>query len=413
MSFMSPTQATMSKVLVLSAHVGGLDRRIVAEVNTLASSGRDVTFVSLPVEIPAWAIDPRVRIVMQPMARLKRHACLKHLAYQLPFGCREYAKAAWRLVGPKPIATNRHYFSQMTPNDRYDVIHCHDLDTLPMGADIRAKMCPDAKLIYDSHELFPHQFPTGRYQRYWSRVEADYVSTADLVITVNESIARALTHFYGIARPEVIYNSYGTPGQDESLDEDAFLRHFGARAGRFRMIFQGNMVVEKNVEALLRAFQMLPETTQLFFLGGGPMQGQLQILRDRLRLNNVFFGTWVDQDQLLGYVKQAHMGVIPYVGDELLNNRYCTPNKLFEYIEAEIPICASDLPELRRIVKGYGLGGVYAMHDPESIAKAVAECRDRYVMGEFTRAAQRAARERFSWQRQGVKLLGFYDRFGV
>lgn len=410
---MSSIQAAISKVLVLSAHAGGLDRRIVAEVNTLASAGRDVTFVSLPVKISTQAFDPRVHIVMQPMARLSRQARLKRLAHQLPFRCREYAKTAWRLMGPKPIATNRHYFSLMTPKDHYDAIHCHDLDTLPIGSEIRAAMCPNAKLIYDSHELFPHQFPTGRYQRYWSRVETDYVNGADLVITVNESIARALTHFYGIDRPEVIYNSYGTPQRHEPLDETTFLRHFCARTDCFRVIFQGNMVVEKNVEALLRAFRILPETTQLFLLGGGPMWDPLHMLRDRLGLQNVFFGAWVEQEQLLSYVKQAHMGVIPYVGDELLNNRYCTPNKLFEFIEAEIPICASDLPELRRIVKGYRLGGVYAMHDPESIAKAIAECRDRYAMGEFTRAAQRAAREAFSWRRQGAKLVALYDRLGV
>ncbi|ETW95730.1 MAG: hypothetical protein ETSY1_29440 [Candidatus Entotheonella factor] len=410
---MSPTQAAMSKALVLSAHIGGLDRRIVAEVNTIAASGRQVTFVSLPVEFPAHTFDPRVRIVMQPIARLNRQAWLKHLAHQLPFRCRTYAKAIWRLMGPKPIATNRHYFSLMTPRDRYDVIHCHDLDTLPIGAEIRAEMCPDAKLIYDSHELFPHQFPAGRYQRYWSRVETNYVSKADLVITVNESIARALTHFYGIDRPHVIYNSYGTPPREEPLGEETFLRHFGAPADGFRVMFQGNMVAEKNVETLLRAFRILPETTQLFLLGGGPMWGQLQMLRDRLGLNNVYFGTWVEQEKLLSYIKQAHMGIIPYVGDELLNNRYCTPNKLFEFLEAEIPICASDLPELRRIVKGYRVGGVYAMHDPESIAKAVAECRDRYAMGEFTRAAQRAAREAFLWQRQEEKLLALYDRLGV
>jgi glycosyltransferase involved in cell wall biosynthesis len=410
---MSSTQTAFSKVLVLSAHAGSLDRRIVAEVNTLAASGRDITLVSLPVDIPAQDFDPRIRIVMRPVARLSRQARLKHVVDYLPFRGREYAKIAWRLVGPKPITTNRHYFSLLTPEDRYDAIHCHDLDTLPIGAEIRTAMCPKAKLIYDSHELFPHQFPAGRYQRYWSRIETDYVSAADLVITVNESIARALTHFYGIERPEVIYNSYAAPQRGTPLDEAVFLRHFHAQPGGFRVMFQGNMVAEKNVETLLQAFRLLPESTQLFLLGGGPLWGPLQMLRDRLRLTNVYFGGWVEQQQLLSYLEPAHMGVIPYLGDELLNNRYCTPNKLFEFIEAELPICASDLPELRRIVKGYGLGGVYAMPDPESIAKAIVECRDRHVMGEFTRAARRAAREAFSWPQQGAKLLALYDRLGV
>lgn len=410
---MSQTQPEISKVLVLSAHSGMLDRRIVAEMNTLVSSRRAVTFVSLPTEIPEAGLDPCVRVVMPSGSQVTSRAGLKALAKRLPFRLGAYAKVVWQLVGPKPVTAHRQYFSRMTPQNSYDVIHCHDLDTLPAGIELRAAMCPHAKLIYDSHELFPHQFPSGRQQRYWSKIESQSIRAADLVITVNESISRALSHFYAIDRPEVIYNSHGVLQKDDPLDEGAFLRHFAAPPGGFRVLFQGGMVAEKNLDALVRSFQILPESTQLFLLGGGPMEAPLRALCQRLELKNVFFGAWVEQERLLRYVKWAHMGVIPYLGEELLNNRYCTPNKLFEYIEAEIPICASDLPELRRIVQGYGLGSVYAMQDPESIAKAIAECRDRCLMGELTKAARRAARETFSWERQGTKLLALYNKLGV
>ena len=37
---------------------------------------------------------------------------------------------------------------------RFDVVHCHDLDTLKIGVKLKKKT--GCKLIYDSHEIFGH-----------------------------------------------------------------------------------------------------------------------------------------------------------------------------------------------------------------------------------------------------------------
>ena len=60
----------------------------------------------------------------------------------------------------------------------------------------------------------------------------------------------------------------------------------------------------------------------------------------------------VPQEKLLIHTRCATLGVIPFqfVG---LNNYYATPNKLFEYIAAGLPVVASNFPELKRIVEGY------------------------------------------------------------
>ena len=57
----------------------------------------------------------------------------------------------------------------------------------------------------------------------------------------------------------------------------------------------------------------------------------------------------VSQDELLSWTAGADIGIVPYPPIDL-NSRLCTPNKLFEFIVAEVPILANDLPELRRFV---------------------------------------------------------------
>jgi glycosyltransferase involved in cell wall biosynthesis len=191
------------------------------------------------------------------------------------------------------------------------------------------------------------------------------------------------------------------------------LQHFGAPAGGFRVLFQGQLVNDKGLRHLVRAFRELAPSLQLFLLGGGPLQTPLQKLCQRLRIGNVFFGAWVPQADLLRYVAHANLGIIPYSGRTLLNNRYCTPNKLFEFIEAEIPICANDLPELRRIVTGNGIGAVSPMEDAAAMARAVEACRQQCVQGSFTPAALRQARHKFAWEKQAKTLLQLYEQLGV
>ena len=146
-----------SHVLVVSAHAGLLDRRIIAEIDSLAESGRAVTFVSTPVEIPEGALHPAVRLVVAPGGshELNRRAgwLRSCLAFLGPCGSRPVRQ--W--IKARRLKARERFFLNATPHAAYDAIHCHDLDTLPAAQALRHHVSPRARLIYDSHELFPYQ----------------------------------------------------------------------------------------------------------------------------------------------------------------------------------------------------------------------------------------------------------------
>src|SRR5438477_513567 len=93
--------------------------------------------------------------------------------------------------------------------------------------------------------------------------------------------------------------------------------------------------------------------------------------------------------------------------------RLPTPNKLFESLAAGVPVVSSDFPERRRIViddPDGPLGAVCDPTDPTAIADAL-----RSILGLEPAAAAdlrarcaRAARERYSWERQVPALLATY-----
>jgi glycosyltransferase involved in cell wall biosynthesis len=53
------------------------------------------------------------------------------------------------------------------------------------------------------------------------------------------------------------------------------------------------------------------------------------------------------------------------------NYRMSLPNKLFDYVHAGLPVVATALPEVRRVVEGHRLGEVVEKADPEALARAV------------------------------------------
>lgn len=403
----------MSKILVLSAHVGQIDRRITAEMNTLVNSGRDVTLTSIPTDIPDSFVDPRVKILMPLMTSARKIEWLFRLAKKLPPRLRDFATAAWHYVGKGPLPIWTNHFTDAAPAVRFDAIHCHDLWTLPAALQLRERYSPDAKIIYDSHELFPFQVRSCIVQQYLLNIERPTIRQADKVITVNDSIADELVKLYEISRPAVIWNSYEATQIPAPLNADAFAKHFGLGENSFRVMFQGVFIPGRNLDNLVRAFGLLDDSIHLCLLGRGERESALKKICRRNAITNVSFGDWVAQEDLIRYVRHADLGIIPYSGTDTLNNLYCTPNKLFEYIESLVPICASDLPELKKIIAGNNIGKVYDMESPEQIAAAIDNCKKSCEQGDFSDASRKVAREKFAWKEQGKKLLQIYEELGI
>jgi len=406
----------VTKVLVLSSHPQ-MDRRITAEANVLLESGRSVTLACRPVCLAGTGLDPRVRVCMAqgngPSGFRRTPGKWLQLGQTvLPYPLYRLAFWGWQGLRRRD-RFYRKYFFQHIPAGPFDVIHCHDLDVLPTAVAWRKERLAGARLIYDAHELSAFASPVRNQQRYWGDLERSVIHEVDAVITVNESVAVKMQQMYGIAMPDVLLNSCGVTASDKAIDRAAFLAHFGAADDGFKVLFMGFLLPGRNLECLADAFALLPDTHKLFLLGMGPEKASLQDRCVRRGQGNVFFGDWPAQDSVLAFAAHADLGIIPYREDGVLNNRYCTPNKLFEFIEAQVPICASDLPELRRFVRDQGIGEVYRMESAQAIAAAVEDCRQRCQRGEFSASARQEAREKSSWSKQAQKLLGIYERLGV
>jgi glycosyltransferase involved in cell wall biosynthesis len=403
---------TMPKILMLTTDQA-IDRRILLEAEALTADGWEVTILAMPGSGPQ---DPRVVRVAADgwhAAARKEWAILRLYRFTRQFVSmngplmNRLKSAVWRhLVSPDEFA--RKLMLPHALRRRADVVVAHDLPILPTAAAAAAHH--GAKLVYDSHELYCEQGFEPRLRRMWSGIEKRTIGACDAVITVNPSIARELKSRYGLTRVEVVHNAERADGPAPGNGR-LFHAAFGLDAASVIVLFQGGILAGRNLEALVDAMACVTApAVHLVFLGDGALARKLSHRAGAAGVaGRVHFHPAVPQSDLLRYTAAADVGIIPYQAT-CLNNLYCTPNKLFEYIAAAVPMLATDLPELRRLIAGNHIGLMMDASSPQAIARAIdAVAVDRAQLQRL-RLDVIEARQRLNWAEESKILVDIFRR---
>jgi glycosyltransferase involved in cell wall biosynthesis len=91
-----------------------------------------------------------------------------------------------------------------------------------------------------------------------------------------------------------------------------------------------------------------------------------------------------------------------------LSFKYSLPNKLFDYIHAEIPIIAGNLPEISRIINEYHVGVLVKNYQPETIAKAINNLLENETLLSKIKENQKQAKEILCWEIEQKKLDNYF-----
>ena len=270
-----------------------------------------------------------------------------------------------------------------------------DLYTLPALA--AAARRHGARLVYDSRELYGAlDAAAGRplVGGVWRAVERRHVRRADAVVTVGDRIADRLAAAYGIARPTVLYNapepSAGT------ADREALGRLLGLPAdGRTVVLYQGLFRAGRGLPALVEAARRV-EGVRLALIGEGALEGEVRQrgadLGDRLAVH-----PFVPPDALRALTPGADVGacLIEPLTESL---RLSLPNKLFEYLDAGLPVVASPLPEVRAVFDRAPAGLLADPADAGAVADALRLLLDPAARARLA-AHSSAALAPYTWTR--------------
>lgn len=236
---------------------------------------------------------------------------------------------------------------------RYDIANSNDLDTLP--ANYFASLIRGKKVVFDSHEYFtgvPELVHNPFARKVWKFFERMIVPRLNYCITVNQSIVELFLKEYGktfsIVRNIPHVNAENVPTKTRSelqIPEDKFM-----------LILQGSINIDRGAEELLGVAQRLDDSYIIYIIGGGDQIPFLQQKAKELKLEEkVRFLGRQPFETMMQYTRLADVGLI-LDKDTNINYTLSLPNKLFEYIHANIPIIASNLVESQRIISKYDIG---------------------------------------------------------
>lgn len=293
-----------------------------------------------------------------------------------------------------------------------ELVQVHDLPALEAGIELAQAW--GVPLVYDAHELYPEQKSFSRVQRrICSRAEAEQIRKADLVFAVNESIGEEMERRYQIEKPVTLLNAIDPCASfDPEQRYDLLREKLGLGAERRILLFQGGFAPYRNLEALIQAMDHINVAdVDLVMLGFGSFGEVLKAKAERLNLlgTRVHFLPAVPQSELLQHSASADLGIIPYPHVDL-NSYYCTPNKLFEFIQAGLPILANDSPELNRFVLVNAFGHSARMNNVRNIARAIDTA---FASVDFPTWRDNLKRKRstLAWRSQDIIYANAMSRF--
>lgn len=285
--------------------------------------------------------------------------------------------------------------------NKSDALWSNDLDTL--WANYIVSKWKNKKLVFDSHEYFtevPELVNRPKVQWFWKRIERNILPKLKHVLTVSSSIAELYKKEYKID-VKLLRN---VPALNKHIVDVENIKVEGKRI----IIYQGAINVNRGIEYMVKAMKNL-ENTYLYIAGYGDISDEIQQLIIALKLEDkVKMLGEIPLEKLHGYTQQADLG-LSLEEDMGLNYRFALPNKLFNYIQAELPVLVSYLPEMKSLVHHYQLGESIEKHDPKHIAEKInSMLNDKQQMNIWKENAKKAALE-LNWEQEKHVIANLFD----
>lgn len=234
------------------------------------------------------------------------------------------------------------------------------------------------RLVYHPYELFGEQ--SSRPNRFLGRIEQWLLGDRiDCLVTQNDMRANFYRARKGYRGELVVVSNTKKEQTDCSARRDLH-KELGLPTRMRLVIYEGALIPGRCLEELVEAFARLDRDYMGLVLVGRLTKWAQENLvpkwKDRRAQGNVWFIDQVPQNEVVPLVRGADAGVIIY-DPQYLNNLYCAPGKLSDYLHAGVPLIVPDFPTLGELVRRWQIGVTFDSPNSLSISKAVLEVFSR------------------------------------
>jgi glycosyltransferase involved in cell wall biosynthesis len=282
------------------------------------------------------------------------------------------------------------------------VIHCHDLDTLPVG--FLAAKIRKIKLIYDAHE--PEYY--GRFPSLLrcslNGLEKQLARRASAVFVTNDIQMRKFLNF-SIQKNKI--------AEIRNCPRDSFFRDPKRRKGNHGKIILGwvgyiqdRAGIKQAVEAFNALDRKFPQGEMLFIGKIHPnFNDDFKILTKGN--NKIQIIDHVPYQKIAGYYSRIDIAFMLYENDP--QYRQITPTKLYEAMAQGIPVLATAVGDAGEIVGKSRCGTIVDVKKPGDIVeKMFILMTDAGLRKKMGQSGYNHARKEYRWEIMEQRILEVY-----
>lgn len=243
---------------------------------------------------------------------------------------------------------------------RFDMVYANDSDTL-MGAYWGAKL-RGKKLFFDAHEMFaevPELVDRPKVKRFWERLERRYIPRVDGAVTVCQSIADEYERRHGVKM-----------GVVRNVPERSVCEGEGD-VERGLLLYQGAVNKGRGLDWMIHALEYLPECRLVVAGVGDELEKMKSLAAAKPWHERIVFLDRVLPAELRNLTRRAELGLC-LLQNCGLNYYYSLPNRIGDFVSAEVPVLAIDFPEIRNVVSRYGVGALVGEQDASDARRLAA-----------------------------------------
>jgi glycosyltransferase involved in cell wall biosynthesis len=307
----------------------------------------------------------------------------------------------------------RRFILGLCQEERFDVIHIHDLALSRIGVEVKRKF--KVRLVIDLHENWPALLKTAAHiqtipgrllssNEQWVRYERKMLPEADKVITIIEE-ARDRVEGLGIDRNKICMVSNTINFENLSVKTDR------KDSNTLTLFYGGAINRHRGLQIVLKAIKMcIPKNLniRLWIVGNGSYRKELEKMTGLLGINsNVKFWGQKPFNEMIELLAESDAALIPHLRTD--NNDASSPNKLYQYMYLNKPIISSDCTSLKRIINETNTGFIYKNDSPEELFLLLDKLyNDRKILEETNGKGRKAVMEKYNWNFDKKRLIEAY-----
>lgn len=278
----------------------------------------------------------------------------------------------------------------------FDVVHCHDLDTLFAGILLKKKI--GIKLVYDAHEIFGYMIARDMPHfvvKISFLMEKILSNKVDKIVTVNKPLKEYFMSIVDKIPITIVMNC-----KDLVIDE-----YKPSKNEIFTVLYIG--ILHKN-RMFPDIVKIIGSLSQVNFIIAGQKENLYEIVKDISKeYSNIHFLGTIPFKEVISYTLNSDV-VLCMINPEDPNNKIALSNKQFEAMVCGRPIITTNGTYVGKITRNLKCGLVIN-YDEDSLRKAVLELiSNNQLCEKLGKNALAAAIKKFNWSKQKEKLINMY-----